>query len=332
MTEQATYKPAFNITSQLLNLVAETAEDVGRYSSLSEEKLTPSVNRIRRLRAVRSSVAIEGNTLTMDQVLEVIRGEESAASPLEVEEVKNAFAAYEAMDSWDYSSQEDLLAAQRLMTSGLMEKPGRFRSSGAGVYNGDELVYTAPSAEKVPGLVAGLFNWLSATPDHPLVAASVFHYELEFIHPFEDGNGRMGRLWQTLILGAWKPLFACLPVEAVIFDNRSTYYRVLGESDRLGHSTPFLEFMIWAVGEALRNNQKIDPDDMVMEQVGRVLKVLSQADGPLTALEIMAGLHLTHLHGFRTNFLNPAMERGLIERTETKSPTNPNQKYRLKEK
>ena len=165
----------------------------------------------------------------------------------EIHEVKNAFATYEKMQNWQPSSLEDLLEAHEILMSSLVDEAGKFRRGLVGVYSGDTLVHMAPPADRVPHLMQDLLNWLGKTDTHPLVASCVFHYEFEFIHPFSDGNGRMGRLWQTLILSKWQPLLAFLPVETVVYEQQNQYYQALGASDKVGDSTLFIEFMLNAL-------------------------------------------------------------------------------------
>ena len=200
------YQPPYTINPTILNLVAEIGETIGRYTVLAEQNLTPRLRRKNRIRTIQASLAIENNTLTLEQVTAVIEGKRILGDPREIQEVRNAFATYEAMEEWEASSKEDLLAAHELLMHGLTDEPGRFRSGGVGIFRGEQLVHMAPPADRVPVLMADLLDWLVTTPEHPLVASCVFHYEFEFIHPFADGNGRMGRLWQTLILRNWKHL------------------------------------------------------------------------------------------------------------------------------
>jgi len=242
--------------------------------------------------------------------------------------VKNAFAAYEAMTGWNPSSVKDLLAAHRLLVSGLVDDAGRFRSRAVGIAQCGRVVHLAPPADRVTGLMKDLLVWLKRTDTHPLVASCVFHYELEFIHPFADGNGRMGRLWQTLILSHWNPLFAFLPVETVIRDRQADYYRVLGACDKAGHSTAFIEFLLAALLTALREVSGTDQvGDPLTDQVKSLLKVLKAK--PLSAVECMTRLKLSHRPTFRANYLHPALSANLIERTIPDKPNSRLQKYRL---
>ena len=200
---------------------------------------------------IQGSLAIEGNTLSLDQVTAVIEGKRVLGSTREVQEVRGAVAAYEALDGWEPSSRDDLLAAHAVLMAGLVDQPGAFRVGSSGIQRGEEIVHVAPPAENVRGLINDLLSWLGDSDDHPLIKACVFHYEFEFIHPFVDGNGRMGRLWQTLILSQWKPLFALVPVESLVRDQQPGYYAAINACDATGNSTVFIEFMLNVISDAL---------------------------------------------------------------------------------
>jgi Fic family protein len=323
--------PPFTISPAILSLVAEIAGEVGRLGALSGQGGIPKLRRENRIRTIHASLAIENNTLTLDQVTAVIAGKRVLGKPSEIQEVKNAFAAYEAMTEWSSHSVKDLLAAHRLLMVGLVDDAGRFRSRAVGIAQGGRVVHLAPPADRVTGLIKDLLAWLKRTDTHPLVASCVFHYELEFIHPFADGNGRMGRLWQTLILSRWNPLFAFLPVETVIRDRQADYYRVLGACDKAGNSTTFIEFLLAALLTALVEVSRTDQvSDPFTDQVKSLLKVLKNK--PLSAVECMTRLKLSHRPTFRANYLHPALAANLIERTIPDKPNSRLQKYRLTEK
>lgn len=323
--------PPFTLTSAMLSHVAEIAALLGRLEALGVTGKVPVLLRDNRIRSIHSSLAIENNTLTLEQVTAVIAGKRVLGPPRDVQEVKNAFAAYEAMESWSPSSSKDLLAAHRLLMEGLIDAAGKFRTGSVGIAKGKQIVHLAPPAAGVPGLMKDLLGWLKRTDSHPLIAGSVFHYELEFIHPFADGNGRIGRLWQTLILSRWNPLFAYLPVESVIRDRQADYYKVLATCDKAGNSTAFIEFLLAAILTALREPTATDQvSDPLTDQVASLLPIL--AKGELSAATCMARLGLSHRATFRTNYLNPALDAALIERTIPEKPNSRLQKYRLTEK
>lgn len=327
--------PPFSITSKILDQVAQIAEEIGRLGlGDSMASSVPKLRRNNRIKSIHASLAIENNSLSLDQVTALIEGKRVLGPPSEIREVENAFAAYEAMTDWQPHVIDDLLAAHGILMAGLMDQPGAFRSGGVGIAQGENVVHVAPPANLVPQLVADLFAWLEATDTHPLIASCVIHYELEFIHPFADGNGRMGRLWQTLILSHWKSSLAWLPVEEVIRERQSDYYRVLAACDGVGNSTQFIEFLLEALLVALRKiamSQSADEvtdqvGDQVSDQVRTLLKAL--APGPLSAVECMAKIGLSHRPTFRKNYLHPALKAGLVERTIPEKPNSRLQKYR----
>lgn len=324
----SSYEPPFTLTPRVVALVAEIGEALGRVAGLAGVPVPPVLRRGNRLRTIQASLAIENNSLTLEQVTAVIEGRRVLGAPKEIQEVRNAFAAYEAMEAWKPWAAKDLLTAHRLLMAGLVDRPGRFRAGGVGIAQGDKIVHLAPPATRVPGLMNELLGWLKRTDAHPLIASCVFHYELEFIHPFADGNGRMGRLWQTLILSRWKPLLAWLPVETVIRERQAEYYAALAASDNAGQSTAFIEFLLSALLQALQEAANTDQvGDQVSDQVKALLKCLARQS--LTALACMKKLGLNHRPTFRKNYLQPAMEAGLIERTLPDKPNSSLQQYRL---
>jgi Fic family protein len=246
------YAPPFALDYAMLGTVAEIAERVGRWRQASRDALQPQVRRNHRIRSVQASLAIEQNTLTLEQVTAVLGGRPVLGLPREIQEVKNAFAAYDALPAWDPTRLDDLCAAHGLLIRGLADDAGRLRGGGVGIYRGERLLHMAPPANQLPRLLKDLLGWLAKTEAHPLIASSAVHYELEFIHPFSDGNGRIGRLWQTLILSRWQPMLAYLPVETVIQQRQDDYYRVLGEADRASDCSGFIRFMLEAIDDALR--------------------------------------------------------------------------------
>ena len=322
-----TENPPYTITSNILGLAERIGEAIGR----AEEAAVSTDWRLRRtnrIRTIRGSPAIEGNTLSEDQVSTILDGKSVVAPLREVQEVRNAINAYEQYPRWNPSSETDLLNAHEVLKAGLLDAPGHYRRGGVAVTGAGEVHHVGPPADRVPHLMSDLLSWLGSTTEHPLIASSVFHYEFEFIHPFEDGNGRMGRLWQTLILTRWKPLFTDVPVESLIHARQSEYYEAIRESSNRGESTPFIAFMLEVILEAIRDSRTTDQaSDQVNDQVARFLAGLQ--DGPKTATELMADLGLSHRPTFRNNYIRPALSAGLVGMTRPESPTAKNQKYRL---
>ncbi|EMB27779.1 Fic family protein [Treponema denticola] len=238
------YEPPFKITSKAINLISQISEKIGEINTLENTERTVQLRKKNRIRTIHSSLAIENNSLTIEQITAIIEGKRVLGPPNEIQEVKNAVQAYELLLSLNPYKQNDLLKAHQLMMNDLVKHSGKYRKGGVGIFDGKEVVHVAPPADRVPFLMNDLFDWLKSTDVHPLIKSCVFHYEFEFIHPFEDGNGRMGRLWQTVILTEWKPIFAWLPIETLIKENQKLYYKALGISDSNADSTEFIEFML----------------------------------------------------------------------------------------
>jgi Fic family protein len=243
--------PTFTVTPKALDLVAKIAEIVGELQGSGEYARNLHLRKANRLRSIQSSAAIEGNTLTLSQVTDIINGKRVLGKPREIQEIKNAHEAYEHLLEFDPYSEKAFLYAHKLMTEQLVDSAGRYRNKGVGVFDGGVLVHAGANEKFVPRLIADLFTWAKTTDLHPLIKSSIVHFEIEFIHPFMDGNGRIGRLWQTLILSEWNELFAWLPIETVVHENQQDYYDALGISGRLADSGAFIEFMLDAIYQAL---------------------------------------------------------------------------------
>lgn len=249
------YIPPFTISSRAINLIAEISAKIERYAIRLEQSDGLRLRKANRIKTIHSSLAIEGNTLTEGEVSDIINGKNVVAPLRQVQEVKNAIKTYELYDHLDPFSVDDLLKAHGVMMQALTDDAGCFRRGGVGVYAGSQLIHMAPPADRVPFLVNDLFEWLRTSQDHLLVRSCVFHYEFEFIHPFSDGNGRTGRLWQSLILGRLHPLFEHLPVENMVYANQEAYYDVIQRSNDAAQSGPFIEFMLQEILNALTSHQ-----------------------------------------------------------------------------
>ena len=243
--------PSFKITNEILNFIYEIGELVGKISAEKEFEKNLTLRRENRIKTIYSSLAIEQNTLTLEQVTDVINGKRVLAPPKDIKEVQNAYEIYEKLEELDENSVKDLLLAHKIMTSELIKESGRFRSKNAGVYQGDKLIHMGTLPEYIPELINNLFLWLKKSEEHPLIKAAVFHYEFEFIHPFQDGNGRIGRLWYSLILSKWKKFFAWLPIESLVQKYQKEYYIAINNSNRDGESTEFILFMLKIIKETL---------------------------------------------------------------------------------
>lgn len=245
-------KPPFEITNQMIDYVAEIAELLGKLSAASSLSANPTLRRSNRIRTIHGSLAIEQNTLSLEQVTAVLNGKHVLAPPKDIAEVKNAYEIYERLDELDPYSVDDLLMAHGIMTRGLVEESGVFRTRPVGVVDSKgQVLHFGTLPQYVPNLVMELLDWAKTSEVHMLIRSCVFHYELELIHPFADGNGRMGRLWHTLLLSKWNPAFAWLPVESIIHDRQQAYYDAINASNNAGESTVFIEFMLSTIKASL---------------------------------------------------------------------------------
>lgn len=255
MSNKVSYIPPFSVSAEAINLIAQISAQIERYAIRLEQSDGLRLRKANRIKTIHSSLAIEGNKLTEGQVSDIIDGKNVVAPLRDIQEVKNAIATYDLYDSLDAFSVDDLLKAHGVMMQALTNEAGRFRRGGVGVFGETGCVHIAPPADRVPYLIKDLFGWLRNSTDHLLIRSCVFHYEFEFIHPFIDGNGRMGRLWQSLILGKLHPLFQFLPVENMVHANQQAYYDVIGESSRIGNSAPFIDFMLREILHTLKQHQ-----------------------------------------------------------------------------
>ena len=266
------YQPPFTLNNQMLDYVADIAQKVGRVDAYGQLSRSPQLRKENRIRTIHSSLAIENNTLSLEQVTAVIEGKHVIAPPKDLLEVQNAIKVYEDIDSFDPLSIDDLLRAHKELMGGLVSEAGRLRSGNVGVFAGDKLIHAGTPAKYVPNVLADLFSWLASGEVHPLITSCVFHYEFEFIHPFQDGNGRMGRLWQTLILSRWNDLFAWLPVETLVKEHQEDYYDTLAGSDEQGDCTQFIEFMLGMISRALDDVITSGNDDGINDGINDGIK------------------------------------------------------------
>lgn len=321
------YIPPYTISDKIVNLISDITEIITKITINYTMSNNPRLRRDNRIRTIHASLAIENNSLSLDQVTDIINGKRILGAPDEICEVKNAFEVYNKLLELNPYSIKDMLLTHNVLMNELTKEAGTFRSGGVGVFAGKLLVHMAPPANQVPHLMKELVEWAKKAEVHPLIKSCVFHYEFEFIHPFSDGNGRMGRMWQTLLLYQWKPLFGWLPIETLIRERQEEYYKVLGECDHSADSGKFVEFLLITVYDALSEIASTEQVAVqVTEQVEKLLK--SMDDKEYSTREMMVLLGLKHRPSFRDHYLLPALELGYIEMTIPDKPNSSKQRYK----
>ena len=324
------YTPPFTITGKTLTLTARIAEKTGRVSVGRSFETKPYLRKNNRIRSVHSSLAIEANSLSQNEVRDVINGKTVIGPEKEIQEVKNAFKAYDLLGSFDPYSLRDLKKLHAVMTYMTVDESGVFRNRNEGVFDGDECIFMAPPPNMVPDLMRALFSWMRKEKQelHPLVLSSVFHYEFVFIHPFLDGNGRMARLWQTAILSEWDPVFQNIPIENQIYEYQDEYYKAITASNSAGNSNAFIEFMLEKIDLALdRFLRQVTAEDGILSNAVRKLLQNMEYNTPYSADQLMKKMNLRSKDNFRNLYLNPALEKGLIVMSIPDKPRSKNQTY-----
>ena len=324
------YKPPFTITNEILSYVSSISEKIGRITATSNLESKPHLRKNNRIKSIHASLKIEANSLSLGQVRDVINGKIVLGEQKEIQEVKNAYAAYEKFGEINPYSIRDLKKFHGIMTKYVVEESGDFRREEEGVFNGDQCIFMAPPARFVSQLMDDLFDWMKEAQYsvHPLVLSSVFHYEFAFIHPFADGNGRMARLWHTVILSKWKPVFEYIPVESQIEKFQDEYYDAIVKCHVDGESTIFIEFMLSQIDKILDDIsvQIREDNDQLSEGIKKLLDVM-EYDVPYTSSMLMGKLGLKSKEGFRRNYLRPATDMNLIRMTIPDKPNSRNQRY-----
>ena len=286
----AQYQPPFTVSNKMLVLVANISEAIGRLSVnfVNEEDHELRLRKINQMRTIQGSLAIEGNTLTIEQITSILDGKRIIAPPKEVQEAHNAISTYKALTTWQPSSEHDLLIAHKKLMFGLMPDAGMWRSGGVGVMLGDKVVHMAPPADLVPKLMTDLLTWLKQTDYSPLIVSCIFHYEFEFIHPFSDGNGRLGRLWQTLILSKWREIFINIPVESIVYQYQSDYYDAINQSTKQSDCAPFVEFMLQMIWNAVNESASVGVSDGTIDGVNYGVRLTALDEKIITLLKFDA--------------------------------------------
>ncbi|MDD2469971.1 MAG: Fic family protein [Bacilli bacterium] len=320
------YKPPYTINSKMLDYVSKIMKNMGQISEKNRLDNKPKLRKTNKINSIYSSLAIENNSLSKEQVKDIINGKLVIGPAREILEVKNAIKCYDDILNIDPFKVAELLKYHGIMMKGLIDDAGMFRNQSEGVYDGDNVIFIAPPKDRVPHLIDQLFDYLNNYEENILIKSCVFHYEFEFIHPFSDGNGRMGRLFQTCLLKTEEKLFAFLPIESIIKERQQEYYNAISTCNTNGNCDVFIEFMLDAIYETLERTKKNNYNEDYSIQVKKILNIMK--DGvSYTTKELLNLLKMKSRSSFKKNYLDPAMELGLIKMTIPDSPRSKNQKY-----
>jgi len=291
------YKPPYTITSKMLTLATSIGEELTKIEFEANKTITPMLRKKNRIKTLAGTLEIEGNFLGEEKITAILDGKRVLGSYQEVLEVEGAINAYKEFENYNYNNLDDLLKAHKILMKDILTTAGSFRGVNVGVGSKDGVSHVAPPFGVVPDLMRDLFEWLKNSDEHILIKSCVFHYEFEFIHPFSDGNGRIGRLWQSVILYHWRKVFNAIPTESIIRDNQERYYEVLEESGSLGESTPFIEFMLGVILKAIESAKKSNvprnvPKNVPLKRVAKILSLLGENKN-LTIIELANILKVT---------------------------------------
>ena len=314
------YQPPFTITHVMLNLISKISEKLGRMEEVNALETSPLLRKVNRIKTLTGTLQIEGNTLDEEKITALLEGKRVIGSEQEITEAQNAIKVYEKLEQFSYDSLGDLLKAHKILMKGLVETPGVLRCVNVRVGG-----HIAPPFERVDSLMEDLFTWLQETDLHPLIVSSVFHYEFEFIHPLEDGNGRIGRLWQTLILYRWREIFAYLPLESIVREKQQAYYEAIEAATEQGESTPFVEFMLEAIWQTLQSTPQATPQATPQDE--RLQKVLDFCVVPRSRQEIQEYLGMKDRKHFKAVVLDVLLDEGKLVMTLPQKPQSPKQRY-----
>ena len=324
------YIHPFKITNKMLESITSIIKKIGKLENYKNLNKLPILRRNNRIRSIHSSLAIEDNSLSFKEVKDIIDGKLVIGDKKEIQEVKNAYNAYEMMKEVNPYSIKDLKKIHSVMTFLTVKDAGSFRECNEGVFDGDKCIHMCPKPEMVEPLMEQLFNWMKENKNtiHPLILSSVFHYEFVFIHPFSDGNGRTARLWQNVLLANWEDIFAYVPIESQIKEYQDEYYTVINNCNINGNSTEFIEFILKMIDEVLDYLIESTKDEAnhISSYVKKLLDVM-EGKSAMTTKELMEKLNLKSRVSFRNNYLNPALINGLIKMTNPDKPTSKNQSY-----
>ena len=324
------YEPPFDITNRMLSQISDISEKLGMIAAYRSLDTKPQLRRNNRIKSVHSSLRIESSSLSEGMVRSVLNNRAVIGPEKEIQEVKNAFAAYDYIGKVDPYSIDALKELHGVMTYLTVDESGVFRRGAEGVFDGDRCIFMAPPPDMVEPLMHQLFDWMKENTGtiHPLILSCVFHYEFVFIHPFSDGNGRMARLWQTILLTEWNPIFQYIPLESQIETFQDGYYNAIASCNANGNSNDFIEFMLDRIYEVLDAVLKQSSEySGISKYVSRLLSAM-EYDTEYSANELLALLGLKSKETLRHNYIDPAIESGFIDMTLPDKPTSRNQRYR----
>ena len=323
-----TYKPPYEINTSIINKVAAIMKMIGKFSSMNNLSSQPLLRRKNQIKSIHSSLAIENNQLSESQVKDLINGKLVIGPQKDILEVQNAIKVYEKIQDIDPYTQKDLLKYHKLLMTSLVPDEGSYRKGQVDVFDDEKAIFMAPPADRVPSLMNNLYDYLNNYDENIFIKSCVFHYEFEFIHPFSDGNGRMGRLFQTCLLAKEEELFYYLPVESIIKKKQQTYYDAISSSNLEGLSNVFIEFMLDAIIETMNETLKhsyIEKGSLSI-QAKKLLNVFEEGV-PYTTIELMDKVGIKSRASFKKNYLDPILESGMIEMTIPDKPISRNQRY-----
>ena len=325
--EKEKYIPPFEITNEIVNLVSNISHELGKVSSFQGVSKLPHLRKTNRIRSVHSSLVIEGNTLSIDETKAILNGKTVSAPKEDILAVQNAYEAYREAPKVDLFNIKSILDIHKIMMNGLIDSAGSFRKGDVGVFDGDTPVHIAPPQQNISWLIGDLLEWTKTADVNPLIKYAVFHYEFEYIHPFSDGNGRMGRLWHTRLLSLYDEFFSFLPIESIIEERQEEYYNAFRLSNSDSKSTHFIVFILKVILDAICNTT-LDVENELRNVNYSVYSLLDvMGNSTLSAKELMAKMGLKSLLSFKKNYLIPAIEQNLISLTEPNKPTSRNQRY-----
>ncbi len=324
------YVPPFEITNTIIDYISRIMEKIGKLDNYTNFNKKPLLRKNNKIRSIHSSLAIEANSLSLKQVQDVIDGKLVIGKQKEIQEVKNAYKAYEMINDINPYSIEDLKKIHGVMTYLILDESGEYRKGNEGVFDGEKCIHICPPPKQVNELMNQLFYWMKKCKNnlHPLILSAVFHYEFVFIHPFKDGNGRTARLWHNILLSNWKEIFQYFPIESQLKKYQDKYYQAIADCNLQGSSTIFIEFMLKMIDEVL--DQALNMSEMpITEKIININKLLDvmEYNKPMTANEIMNKLGIKSKETLRTVYLNPAIEEGAVALTIPDKPTSKNQMY-----